>query len=74
MVKLCRGEEIFIECCKISNQAKVDGTHCVDYWVRGTNNHKYLSHRAGILLHNLLVDGMVVGIQGDCTELVRKDL
>ena len=59
---------------KLSSQAKVDGAHVVESWVRGTHGRKYLSHVADVLLHDSFVDGLVVGFKEAHADLVREDL
>ena len=60
--------------CKLSPQAKFDGAHAVESWVRGPHRREDLSHGADLLLHASLVDGLVVGRQDACAYLVSKDL
>ena len=55
-----RGSIFFRVGCKLLSQAKVDGAHDVESWVRGPHGRKDLSHGADILLHASLVDGLVV--------------
>ena len=59
---------------KLSSQAKVNGAHAFECWVRGPHGREDLSHGAYLLLHASLVDGLVVGRQDACAELVSKDL
>ena len=61
---------------KLLSQAKVDGNHSVESWVRGPHPHvrKDLSHGADVLIHPSLVDGLVVSFQDACADLVSKDL
>ena len=44
----------------MSSQAKVDGSHTVESWVRVPHGREDLSHGADVLIHALLVDGLVV--------------
>ena len=60
--------------CKLSSQAKVDGAHTVESWVRGPHGREDLSHGAGVLLHASLVDGLVVSCQDACADLVSEDM
>ena len=59
---------------KLSSQAKVDGTHDFESWVRVPHSREDLSHGADVLLHASLVDGLVVGHQDTCADLVSEDL
>ena len=59
---------------KLSYQAKVDGAHTVESWVRGPHGREDLSHRADVLLHTSLVDRLVVSCQDACADLVREDM
>ena len=59
---------------KMSSQAKVNGAHAVESRVRGPHGREHLSHGADVLFHASLVDGLVVGRQDACADLVRKDL
>ena len=59
---------------KLLSQAKVDGAHAVESRVRGPHGREDLSHGADLLLHASLVDGVVVGRQDACADLVRKYL
>ena len=60
--------------CKLSSQAKVDGSHFVESWVRGPHGREDLSHGADVLLHASFVDGLVVGCKGARADLVSEDL
>ena len=68
------GSILFLVSCKLSSQAKVDGDHAVESWVRSLHVRKDLSHGADVLLHTLLVGGLVVGHQDACADLVSEDL
>ena len=59
---------------KLLSQAKVDGAHVVESWVRGPYVRKYLSHGADVLLHASFADGLVVGCKDLHEDLVSKDL
>ena len=60
--------------CKLLSQAKVDGNHTVESWVRGPHGRKDLSHGSDILFHASLVDWLVVRCEDACADLVSKDL
>ena len=66
------GRIFFLVCRKLLSQAKVDGAHTVESWVRGPHARKDLSHGADVLLHASLVDGLVVLCQDACADLVSK--
>ena len=69
------GGRIFLRVgCKLSSQAKVDGAHTVDSWVRGPHDREDMSHGAEVLLHALFVDWLVVCCENVCADLVSKDL
>ena len=59
---------------KLSSQAKVDGAHVVESWVRGSHSRKDLPHGEDVFLHASFVDGIVVGCKDACADLVSKDL
>ena len=59
---------------KLSSQAKVDGSHTVDSWVRGPHGRGDLSHGAEVLFHTSFVYGLVVCCEYSCVDLVIKDL
>ena len=59
---------------KLSSQAKVDGAHAVESRVRPPHGREDLSHRADVLFYASLLDGLVVGRQDACVDLVSKDL
>ena len=59
---------------KLSFQAKVDGAHTVESWVRGPHGREYLSHGEEVLLHASLVDWLVVRCEDACADLVSEDL
>ena len=69
-----RGRIFFRVGRKLSSQAKFDVAHAVESRVRGTHGRKDLSHGADVLFHASLLDGLVVGRQDACAELVSKDL
>ena len=69
-----RGRISFCVGRKLSSQAKVDGAHAVDSWVKGPHGREDLSHGADLLLHASFVYGLVVGRQDACADLVSKDL
>ena len=60
--------------CKLSSQAKVDGAHTVESWVRGPHGRKDLSHGAEVLIHALIVNWLVVRCEDACADLVSDDL
>ena len=60
--------------CKLLSQAKVDGANAIVSWVRSPHGHEDMSHRADVLLHALLVDGLVTVRKDACANLVSKDL
>ena len=60
--------------CKLSSQAKVDGSHTVESWVRGPHGRKDFPHGAEVLLHALFVDWLVVRCEDACADLVSKGL
>ena len=68
------GRIFFCVGCKLSSQAKVDGAHTVESWVRAPHGCEDLSHGADVLLHASLVGGLVVGLQDTCVDLVGEDL
>ena len=69
------GGRIFLKVgCKLSSQAKVDGAHTVESWVRGLHGREDLSHGAELLLHALFVDWLVVQCEDACVDLVSEDL
>ena len=55
---------------KLLSQAKVDGSHTVESWVRGPHGHEDLSHGAEVLFHTLFVYGLVVCCEDSCADLV----
>ena len=59
---------------KLSSQAKVDGSHTVELWVRGPHGRGDLSHGADVLFHASFVDWLVVGFKDACADLVSEDL
>ena len=59
---------------KFSSQAKVDGSHTVESWVRGPHGREDLSHGAEVLFHTSFVYGLVVFCEYSCADLVSKDL
>ena len=59
---------------KLSSQAKVDGAHTVESWVRGPHGREDLSHGAEVLLHALFLDWLVVRYEDACADLVSSDL
>ena len=59
---------------KLSSQTKVNGSHDVESQVRGTHGREDLSHGADVLFHTSLVDGLVVGRQDACADLVSEDM
>ena len=60
--------------CKLSSQAKVDGSHTVESWVSPPHGRKDLSHGAEVLFHASFVDGLVVCGKDACADFVSKDL
>ena len=55
------GDRIFFRVGrKLSSQAKFDGAHAVESWVRGPHGREDLPHGADVLFHASLVDGLVV--------------
>ena len=69
------GGRIFLRVgCKLSSQAKVDGAHTVESWVRGPHGRKDLSHGAEVLIHASFVDWLVVCCEDACAYLVSGDL
>ena len=60
--------------CKLSSQAKVDGSHTVESWVRGPYGREDLSHGVEVLLHASFVDWLVVFCEDACADLVSEDL
>ena len=60
--------------CKLLSQAKVDGAHTVESWVRGPHGRKDLSHGAEVLLHASFVDWLVVCCKDACADLVSEGL
>ena len=67
------GDRIFFHVGrKLSSQEKVHGAHAVEYRVRGPRGCEDLSHGADVLFHDSLVDGLVVGHQDACADLVRE--
>ena len=60
--------------CKLLSQAKVDGTHTIESWVRGPHGREDLSHGADVLLHASLVDWLVVRCEDACADLVSEYL
>ena len=69
------GGRIFLRIgCKLSSQAKVDGSHTVESWVRGPHGREDLSHGAEILFHTSFVYGLVVYCEDSCVDLVSEDL
>ena len=61
-------------CCKLLSQAKVDGAHAVESWVRGPHGREDLSHGAEVLLHASFVDWLVICFEDACADLVSEDL
>ena len=59
---------------KMSSQAKVEGAHTVESWVRRPHGRKDLHHGADVLFRASLVDGLVVGRQDACADLVSEDM
>ena len=53
---------------------KVDCSHCVESRVRFPHGHEDLSHRVDVLLHDYLVDELVVGSKESCADLLIEDL
>ena len=43
-------------------------------WGYGPHGREYLVHRANVLLYASLLNGLVVGHEGACADLVREDL
>ena len=69
------GRRIFFRIgCKLLSQAKVDGAHTVESWVRGPHGREDLSHGAEVLLHALFVEWLVVRCEDACADLVSEDL
>ena len=65
------GGRIFLRVgCKLSSQAKVDGAHTVESWVRAPHGRKDLSHGSDVLFHASLVDRLIVSCQDACADLV----
>ena len=60
--------------CKLSSQAKVDGAHIFESWVRGPHGREDMSHGADVLLHASLVDWLVVRCKDVCADLVSEDM
>ena len=60
--------------CKLSSQAKIDGSHTVESWVRGPHGREDLSHGAEVLFHTSFVDWLVVCCEDSCSGLVSEDL
>ena len=60
--------------CKLSSQAKVDGSHTVESWVRGTHSREDMSHGAEVLFDTSFVYGLVVFCEYSCADFVSKDL
>ena len=60
--------------CKLSSQAKVDGSHTVELWVRGPHGREDLSHGAEVLFHTLFVYDLVLCCEYSCADLVSEDL
>ena len=60
--------------CKLLSQAKIDGAHSVESWVWGPHGREDLSHGADVLLHDLFVNGLVVGCKEAWADLVSKYL
>ena len=59
---------------KLLSQAKVNGAHAVESWVRAPHGREDMSQGADVLLHASLVDGLVVSCQDACADLVSEDL
>ena len=59
---------------KLSSQAKVDGSHTVESWVRGPHGREDLSHGAEVLFHTSFVYWLVVCGEDSCADLVSEDL
>ena len=55
---------------KLSSQAKVNGAHTVESWVRGPHGREDLSRGAEVFLHASFVDWLVVCCKDACAELV----
>ena len=68
------GRIFFCVSRKLSSQAKVDGAHVFESWVRGPHGREDLSHGVDVLLHAFFVDGIVVGCKDAGAELVSEDL
>ena len=69
------GGRIFLRVgCKLSYQAKVDGAHTVESWVRAPHVRKDLSHGAEVLFHAPFVDRLVVCGKDARADLVSKYL
>ena len=64
---MCQGEDysggriLFRVGRKLLSQAKVNGAHAVESWVRGPHGCEDMSYGADVLLYASLVDGLVVG-------------
>ena len=69
-----RGRIFFRVGRKLLSQAKVDGAHTVESWVRGPHGREDLSHGADVLLHASLVDWLVVRCEDACADLVSEYL
>ena len=59
---------------KLSSQAKVDGSHTVESWVRSSHGRKDMSHGAEVLFHASFVDGLVFCGEDACVYFVSEDL
>ena len=69
------GGRIFLRVgCKLLSQAKVDGAHAVESWVRGPHGREDLSHGAEVLLHASFLDWLVVCCEDACADLVSEDM
>ena len=69
------GGRIFLRVgCKLLSQAKFDGAHTVEFWVRGPHGREDLPHGAEVLLHASFVDWLVVRCKDAYADLVSKYL
>ena len=69
------GGRIFLRVgCKLSSQAKVDGSHTAESWVRGPHGCEDLSHGAEVLFHTSFVYWLVVCGKEFCADLVSEYL
>ena len=71
---LFQGGVFFCVGCKLSSQAKVDFAHCIESWNKFPHGRKDMYHRADVLLHALLMNGLMVGREDTYADLVSKYL